>query len=233
MADDDEPDDHVPVPKKSEQSVTNRNGKQHQTNCKGWLGTSKKPYNGAAHHILPVTCFNPIEVKEKEKVKYIIRCVKVSKWDINGGNRFPVDKETPENNMVRLPLFSAYKNTYPTTVQPTVFKRPDHPENQCMHNSRFSEHHLYNDEVRGWLQDNVWDQLQENKEKHKGKGKDIKKQIENGVKHFRKQLGIRGNRETSKGNKGTVQCWVNRLKDDEWTITFSMASDDDHQTDLA
>jgi len=170
-------------------------------------------------------------VTPKDKMNYVKRCIWVSKWNINGGNKFSTPKKDPENNMVRLPLFSAYNKRYPNTAA-GKFKEP-HPENQCMHNSRYSEHYLYNKQVRKWLSDNVWSTLQENKEKHKGKGKDIKKLIENGVKHFRGELVRRGARGTSSGNVGTKACWLNRkenkqlnIKEDkEWTLPFSMADD--------
>jgi hypothetical protein len=219
-------DDHVAVPKKGERSIITRKGKEHQTNCDKWL-SNKKPWSCNAHHILPVTCFNPIEVDPADKVYYVTRCIWVSQWNINGGNKFSTAKTAPENNMVRLPLFSAYKKTYPPPGKPNApFKKPDHPINQCMHNSSYSEHYLYIREARKYLQANVWDKLQEDKAKHKGKGKNIKGELEDAVKHFRGELETRGNRKSKGGYQGTVDCWRHQLEDEGWWITFSMAHDD-------
>jgi hypothetical protein len=215
-------DDHVAVPPKGERSIINRKNKEHQTNCAGWIN-NKNPWNCNAHHILPVTCFNPIQVDPASKVFYVIRCVLVSKWNINGGNKFPTQGR--KNNMVSLPLSSAYNNTYPALKNLSgPFKKPVHPINECMHNSGISEHYLYIKEVRTYLENNVWNKLQEDKEKHKGKGKPIKDELETAVEHFRDELEKRGNRKTKAGNKGTVDCWRAQKSDKGWMRTFSMAS---------
>jgi hypothetical protein len=219
-------DVHVAVPPKGERSIINRRGKQHQTNCDGWV-SNKVPWPANAHHILPVTCFNPIALSDDAQIFYVMRCIWVSQWDINGGNKFPTPPTDPENNMVSLPLSSAYKKSYPTPGKPNApFKRPVYPVNKCMHNSSLSEHHLYIREVRTHLQTFVFDKLQEDKAKHKGKGKSIKSEIEDAVKHFRGELVTRGSRTTKAGNQGTIQCWQNQKTDDEWGLPFSMASDD-------
>lgn len=223
-------DDHVAVPKKGERSIITRKGKEHQANCAEWQ-SNKKPWPANAHHILPVTCFNPIDVDPRDKVHYVLRCLLVSEWNINGGNKFATPKSDPKNNMVRLPLWSAYKNTYPNPrVTDAPFKKAAYPVNQVMHNSGYSEHHLYIREVRKHLQKFVWNKLQEDKAQHKGKGKSIKGEIEDAVSHFRTQLELRGNRKTQAGNEGTINCWRNQRTDPQWWVTFSMANDDDTQS---
>lgn len=215
-------DDHVAVPKLGERSVVSRKSKEHQTNCAGWVN-SKKPWPSNAHHILPVTCFNPIDVNPKDKLAYVKRCVAVSQWNINGGNKFAISGD--DNNMVSLPLFSAYNNAYPATAA-GKFRRAVYPVNQCMHNSRYSEHHIYIKEVKEYLQSNIWANLQEDKQKHKLKGKSVLAELKAGSKHFRDQLVTRGARATQNGNSGTIQCWQNKSTDtDEWMLPFSMASD--------
>jgi hypothetical protein len=126
--------------------------------------------------------------------------------------------------MVSLPLYSAYFNAYPLTPT-SAFRKAAYPTNKCMHNSRYAEHHLYIREVKEHLQANIWANLQEDKKKHKGKGKAIKGELETAVKHFRSELVTRGNRATGSGNQGTLACWHARKTDPEWMITFSMASD--------
>lgn len=216
-------DDHVAVPPAGKRSVITRKGKQHQTNCAGWV-SNKKPWPSNAHHILPVTCFNPIDVTPKDKAAYVKRCVLVSKWDINGGNRFSISGD--ENNMVSLPLYSAYFNAYPAKSG-SKFKKAVYPVNQCMHNSRYGEHHLYIREVKKHLQSKVWSKLQEDKQKHKNKGKDILSELKTATKHFRDQLVDRGQRTTQNGSSGTIDCWNNKNTDLEWMLPFSMASDGD------
>ena len=206
-------DAHISVPPARKQSVTNRAGKQHQKNCAGWI-SNKKPFQCNAHHILPVTCFNPIELSSPENRAYVKRCIKVSKWDINGGNRFPFPKGS--NNMVRLPLQSAYFKRYPKKSGGS-FKAP-YPINECMHNSRYSEHYLYTKEVRQYLDDKIWKTLKENKKIHKGKGKDILNQLQSAEKYFRSELVTRGQR-----NKGTISCWNTRNSNPKWSLPFSMA----------
>jgi hypothetical protein len=199
----------------------NRKGDEHKQNCKDWVST-KVPWNCNAHHILPVTCFNPIEVKPKDKMAYVRRCIWVSQWDINGGNRFKFAKG--QNNMVRLPLYSAYFKSYPASAM-AQFKRSAYPVNECMHNSRYSEHYLYIKEVRKYLNDEIWSTLQEDKKKHKNKGKDILSQLRAAEAYFRGELERRGNRTTAKGNSGTKECWFNKKTDPQWTLPFSMAAD--------
>lgn len=211
-------DAHKPVPPPNKRSVTNRVGKQHQDNCEDWV-SSKKPWPCNAHHLLPVSCFNPIKLTNKEERHYVQRSVWVSEWDINGGNRFPFPKG--DNNMIQLPLFSAYKKFYPKN--PSLPFKPGCPENKCMHNSRYSEHYIYLKEVAKYLDDKIWINLKENKAQHQGKGKNILGQLQDAEKHFRKELTYRGNRATSKGNKGTKQCWQNKKSDPQWSIAFSMA----------
>jgi len=129
--------------------------------------------------------------------------------------------------MVRLPLFSAYYNAYPSKKGGLYNKRKKYPVNECMHNSRYSEHYLYNKEVRKWLNENVWSTLQENKEKHKFKGKPILGQLQDGESHFRGELITRGSRKGAKCGKGTKKCWENKKTDKSWFLPFSMASDGD------
>lgn len=207
-------DDHIAVPPPRKRSVINRVGKQHQKNCAGWIRNTK-PFPCNAHHILPVTCFNPIEISSQENKAYVYRCIYVSKWDINGGNRFTFPPG--DNNMVRLPLQSAYTKAYPKKAG-DKFTRANYPVNECMHNSRYSEHYLYTKEVRQYLDDKIWKTLKENKKEHKGKGKDILTQLQGAEKYFRDELKSRGER---KG--GTIACWDKRGTDPKWSLPFSMA----------
>lgn len=207
---------HVPVPPKPKRSVITRKNDEHKQNCQGWI-SNRVPWPGNAHHILPVTCFNPLKVKPPSKIKYVLRCIWVSEWDINGGNRFKFSKGS--NNMVRLPIFSAYKNSYPSTSN-GKFKRATYPVNEPMHNSRYSEHYLYISEVREYLNDEIFSKLQEDKQKHKNKGKSILGELQGAESHFRDELIARGQRNT-----GTIIGWQTKKSDPDWMLPFSMASD--------
>lgn len=208
-------DDHVAVPKPGDRSILGRKNKEHQTNCQSWLD-NKHPWNCAAHHILPVTCFNPIKCNPKSKTYYVRRCLWVSQWNINGGNKFSEPKGS--NNMVRLPTFSAYTKRYASTL--AKFKQPVSPVNECSHSGTYGEHYRYNIEVHKYLEDNVWTTLQEDKAKHKNKGKNIKGLITTAHGYFRGELVRRGGRAP-----GTVNGWLNKKTDKCWALPFSMAND--------
>lgn len=209
---------HIEVPKAAERSVINRKGKQHQDYCEDWV-SDRIPWRCNAHHIIPVTCFNPIQVSNQQSRRYVRRCILVSKWNINGGKKFKgLQSPKGKNNMIRLPLKSAYTQSYPTK-RGNPYRRKSYPEDIPMHNSRYSEHYLYTKEVRKYLDDEIWKNLKENKEKHKGKGKDILNQLKAAEKHFRQQLADRGKRKD-----GTVECWHNRKTDPKWARPFSMAA---------
>src|SRR5688572_1427515 len=126
--------DHVPVPKAADRSVLRKIGKQHQTNCDAYPA----PWKCAAHHILPLTCFKSLKCNPQSKSKYILRCLWVSQWNVNGGNKFK--EPSTDNNMISLPTFSGYRKTYAGTL--AKFK-PLHPVNKCSHTGTYGEHYLY------------------------------------------------------------------------------------------
>lgn len=208
--------DHVPVPKAGERSILGRKNKEHQANCEDWID-NKHPWNCAAHHILPVTCFNPIKCTPKSKAYYVRRCLWVSQWNINGGNKFN-DPPKGQNNMVRLPTMSAYTRRYAMTL--AKFKQPVSPVNECSHSGTYGEHYRYNIEVNKWLESNVWSALQEDKNKHKNKGKNIKNLVVNGHKYFRSELIRRGGRAPK-----TINGWLGKKTNAKWALPFSMAAD--------
>lgn len=216
-------DDHMDVPDEPERSVITKSSTYYDY-TKDW-DSGSKPWPCQAHHILPGACFSigNILCDPKDKKFYIIRCLLVSKWNLNGGSRHEgLQGGEGANNMVRLPTSRAYKKTYAATL--AKFKK-GHPVNECMHGwGGWSEHYLYNKEVTQWLNDNIWSTLQEDKVKHKGKGKDILSQLKGGQDHFRGELVRRGSRTTPKGNSGTIDCWLDK-KDKNRSLPFSMAND--------
>jgi hypothetical protein len=161
-----------------------------------------------------VTCFNPVKCNPKSKANYIYRCLYVSQWNINGGNKFSDPKG--QNNMVRLQTMSAYTKRYAATL---VKFKPPYPVNECSHSGTYGEHYRYNIEVNKWLEANVWSTLQEDKVKHKLKGKDIKSLLTNGHNYFRGQLTVRGSRPPQ-----TINGWLTRKQNPRWALPFSMAA---------
>ena len=227
-------DDHKDVPPRAERSVIAKSS-SYYTYTKGLAGTAssgglnwisgKKPWPCAAHHILPGACFSlgNIECNPDSKKFYVMRCILVSKWNINGGKKHEgLQGPKGDNNMVRMPTRKAYVKTYASDL--TKFKTP-RPVNEPMHGwGGWSEHHIYNEEVKKWLNDEIWSTLQEDKVLHKGKGKDILAKLQDGEKHFRAELVRRGSRTTPKGNQGTVACWLDK-QDPNRSLPFSMADD--------
>lgn len=183
--------------------------------------SANNPWPNQCHHILPVTCFR-FKNLPKDKKYYLRRCLWVSKWNINGGKRHP---QTPkkDNNMLMLPTLRAYKNRYPATPGPITAKK--YPVNLPVHDSTYSEHHLYTLELRDHLKRKIWDKLQEDKKKHKGKGEDILSRLRSAQSKFRGELEKRGDRRTKKGNQGSKECWDVRKSDPQWPLTFSMATE--------
>ena len=215
---------HMDVPDAPERSVIAKKTPAYYDFTDDWTSGSI-PWPCQAHHILPGACFSlgNIRCTPADKKKYVMRCIWVSKWNINGGKKHEsLQKPIGQNNMVRMPTKKAYVKRYATTR--ANFKSP-YPKNECMHGwGGWSEHYLYNSEVEVWLNDNIWTTLQEDKVKHKGKGKDILALLQKGEKHFRDELVRRGSRTTPKGNKGTIACWLDKT-DPNRSLPFSMADD--------
>lgn len=212
-------DGHSPVPPPEERSVICRDGNTHKDNCQDWI-SGDNPWPCNAHHILPCTCFNLDYVTSIEVRDYIYRCLWVSKWNINGGKRHDKTSGGPgKNNMVRLPLMRAYTEAYP--AQPnTLFRKTVYPDKECAHNSRYSEHHIYIDEVKDYLTQHIWKNLKENAAEHKGEGADILGQLKAAADHFRSQLVDRA----SNRKGGTLKGWNSRKTDADWALPFSMAA---------
>jgi hypothetical protein len=214
-------DKHMDVPLPPERSVLAKKRPAYYNFTDKW---EDRKWPAAAHHILPAMCFSRGNLKcAADKKNYVLRCIWVSKWNINGGEKHKaLQKPKGQNNMVRLPTKAAYVKTYAAVR--ANFKK-DHPVNECMHSGGWCEHYQYNKEVAQWLNDEIWDKLQEDKVKHKAKGKDILSQLQKGEKHFRDELIRRGSRTTPNGNQGTIACWLDK-KDPNRSLPFSMAADD-------
>jgi len=214
---------HKDVPPPAERSVIAKKTPDYYNFTDQWVNGST-PWTCQAHHILPGQCFSMGNLQcDTDKKHYVRRCIWVSKWNINGGKKHQgLQKPKGQNNMVRLPTKKAYVRRYAATF--AKFKSP-YPVNECMHGwGGWSEHYLYNKEVAKWLNDKIWSTLQEDKVKHKGKGKDILSQLQGGEAHFRAELVRRGSRTTPKGNAGTIACWLDK-SDPNRSLPFSMADD--------
>ncbi len=140
---------------------------------------------------------------DPKKVEYISDCLSHVDWDIN-------DVE----NLIGLPRNRHFKEAY---VGPSDSWEP----------KMLPSHHVdhltadgYSDQVDKWLTKNVWKALDAQRKSHKVDPKDIKSQLEECTRIFKKQLVDCGAREG-----GTVQGWKNRFEDDwetRWYRPFSM-----------
>jgi len=79
-------DDHMDVPDEPERSVITKSSTYYDY-TENWVSGSI-PWPCQAHHILPGACFARSNLKcPNDKKNYVIRCLLVSKWNINGGSR--------------------------------------------------------------------------------------------------------------------------------------------------
>ncbi len=82
-------------------------------------------------------------------------------------------------------------------------------------------HNDFNEDVIGWLNENLWPELLKDRQNCKDKGKDIRDLLEDASKDWKDWLKSRGEEEG-----GAADCWVNRegAKKSVWYIPHSMAS---------
>jgi hypothetical protein len=209
---------HVDVPPPAERSVIAKKAPAYYKFTYDWQSGSK-PWHCQAHHILPGQCFSMGNLQcDTNKKHYVMRCIWVSKWNINGGAKHDaLQKPIGQNNMMRLPTRKGYIKTYAKVLSKFKSSRP---ENLPMHGwGGWSEHNIYNKEVMKWLNDKIFSTLQEDKVKHKAKGKDILAELQGGEAHFRAELIRRGSR-----NGGTITCWLDPNRPRR-SLPFSMADD--------
>ncbi len=162
-----------------------------------------------AHHILCYKSVNDRNIEDNKE--YVEDCLWITDWDLNDAH-----------NMIGLPLNSQYRATdgkVPVNL----------PSHQVDHNTNDG----YRDEVTQWLEDNVWNALNDKKKAHEINAKDIADQLKAGSDHFRTQLTTRGARK-----KGTIHCWGHRFptppagvsatgykQEKKWYYPFSMAKE--------
>lgn len=156
-----------------------------------------------AHHILTVQSMSMRRAdypkSPPELAQYLEDCLWVTPWDINVGK-----------NLIGLPTSEQYRNSLGESPE-------DLPSHKVDHTSKRG----YNDAVRGYLRDQVWNSLTAKKEVHDVDVANLKKELESASEAFREKLTDYGKR---KG--GTKFCWKNRFEADyknKWYYPFSMA----------
>src|SRR4051812_32814931 len=105
---------HMDVPPPAERSVIAKKTPAYYNFTDSWVN-GKTPWPCQAHHILPGACFSLANIRcsPADKKHYVMRCIWVSKWNINGGTKHQgLQKPKGQNNMVRMPTKKAYVKTY-------------------------------------------------------------------------------------------------------------------------
>jgi hypothetical protein len=95
------------------------------------------------------------------------------------------------------------------------------PKDLPAHNPVSWGHVVFNDEVKKYLKDTIWNTLDEKKEEHKINPEDIQSQLNTAAELFITKLTLRGARRG-----GTEENWPERGKagNTTWFYPFSMAA---------
>lgn len=183
-----------------------RDGDKHIQACKKGYVNAGKDYM-QVHHILPVTCLSDGSISkavndDKDTIKVIRNCLKLTNWDINA-----------EPNCIALPLKPAYHD-------------PKAPAGWGWLPSHQVDHPPYTEEVAAHLKKMVWDPIAEQAEECKDFKSSITGQLEAASSHWLGQLKGRGARPIGPAG-GTEYCWAHRANpgmEDLWYLPFSMAA---------
>lgn len=146
------------------------------------------------HHVLCLSCLTDSSIEMGNK-SYIEKCMKLTEWDIN---------KPP--NLLGMPIKLAY---LADEGNPKWDGIPCHQV----------EHPIYTDNIRMWINSEIWANLNTNVAACDVNGKDIAGLLEAGSDLWRGELKARG-----KEHGGTRQCWIHRdgKKRSVWYIPFSM-----------
>lgn len=154
-----------------------------------------------AHHILCDHAMTGREITTNRQ--YIEDCLWNTEWDINNAD-----------NLMGLPTNKQFKNASETDMV-------GFPKNFCSHQVDHNTKFGYTDECKQYLQEEIWDTLNDKQIDHKINAENIKKALIECTKVFAKRLVKRGKR-----CRGTVFCWQKRFEKnmkDKWYFPFSMA----------
>jgi len=153
-----------------------------------------------SHHI---ACDHAITGREisgdPDTVQYVEDCLWITDWNLNN-----------PDNLIGLPTNLQY-----------VESIGKEPINYCSHQVDHNTNGGYTDECKQWLKNNVWDKLNDKREKHDVNAENIKKALEKCTTTFKRKLKRRGRREP-----GTIIGWEKRFEDgykNFWYLPFSMA----------
>jgi hypothetical protein len=179
-----------------------RKGDDHIT-ANGSKGYAVKGYS-QIHHIVPVTCLKDGTINQTvtkaNEFQFIRCCLAETDWDINA-----------KPNTVGLPLKNAF------------YEKKRLPQRKAWNGwpCHMVDHDLYYKDVSGYLQENVWEPLLEERKKCVFDPKSVLSELNGASDHFYAFLKDRG----SNACGGTMVCWDNRLNPNlagTWFIPFSM-----------
>ena len=166
----------------------NRKHPEHITNCHIGYHRDTKSFR-QVHHIVCISSVSDKTIlkmlQDKDKGKYIGKCLKITKWDINDGD-----------NVVGLPLKQAFVRRSGELWNRWPCHTVDHTCNDG-----------YLHRVNVDLKEKVWDPAIEVGEECELNGEDLAEQLK---KRSRVWLGFLIKR--GRANGGTKYCWENRIE---------------------
>ena len=203
-------------PARKTEIVKRKIGRQHITRCDDGYRPGSEKFTQIHHIVCIASMFDSTIsgfVTDKEQMKWIKECLKLTKWNINDAR-----------NTIGLPLKRAIA-LKPVTVTAINGKGKvsaewgDLPCHMVDHNPRYTQ------SVSKRLNPQVWQQLLRNRKKCTDCKKEClfvadsaKDLLETESDYWRKELKKRG-----ESNEGTARCWKDRADLPKiWFIPFSM-----------
>jgi hypothetical protein len=189
-----------------------------------------------AHHVLPGVALQKAtiesQVNNAKKAEYIENCKWITDWNLNKPYNMMglptiwdyiiAEKITQtagsDSEVIRL---SDYRSKLIQSLVKALGKNFVEPENFPAHNPVSWGHVVFNNEVKDNLTVNIWDVLDEKKEKHKINPENIQSKLNKAAKQFMTKLTNRGKRQG-----GTAKNWPKRFEtgNTTWFHPFSMAA---------
>lgn len=181
-------------------------------NSKGFFAGTIGEY-WQSHHLVCISATGCRQGSTPDTTQKLEKALYITEWNIN---------KAP--NMLGMPMKLQYIEVYgdaeslPAKAQKAAFAAAK-PKNIPAHNVDHNGKGSYTNEVKDYLQVNVWNKFKPKGGDHKTDAKWLADELEDASKEFQRRLledrGIR--------KDGTVAAWRNRFNDDDWAEPFSMA----------
>ena len=178
------------------------------------------------HHILPVETIQDASIEPSDELDFFHNCMAMTTWDINESENLiglptkipylEFDRD-PDRNVARSSDRTANKfHSQIRNLAAALGAFGTIPDLPCHKN----DHPRYNEDLILYIQRNVWQVLQIERQKCKIQGKSILKELRSASSHWRKFLVNRG-----ADHGGAAHCWENREKPEYaeyWFIPLSL-----------